>query len=185
MKSWSIVLGRSSLPQCQLLLFPVNLFQRSPVSVNHQISDPSSVVTCVLKAQCLPILQQCQWSGALGKVLFNEAQTLFSLMLFPEYPIIDLPTMTNKILWIGVWRGFFNLLMIGFTIRHWRLKKPVILAWDNKGSGESCIPIDIGLLVTISCGMSLCFPRGIPWIVSKIKSNTFGQESTVVLASLV
>lgn len=35
---------------------------------------PSLAVRCESKAQCLLVVQQCQWSAALGKVPYNKAQ---------------------------------------------------------------------------------------------------------------
>lgn len=45
-------------------------------------------------------------------------------------------------------------------------------------------PINTDLLVTISYGMSLCFPKGVLQIVSRARGNTLGHGGPVLSASL-
>lgn len=51
-------------------------------------------------------------------------------------------------------------------------------------SAEGCISINIGLPVTISCQVSLCFSKGVMQTVSKATGNTLDQDSPVALISL-
>ena len=44
--------------------------------------------------------------------------------------------------------------------------------------------MDTGLLVTIPCAVSLCFPQGVLGTVGMARGNTLGQGSPLVLASL-
>ena len=54
--------------------------------------EHSLAVRCVSKAQCLLVLQQCQWSGALGKGSSNKAQGLSSsddISRIPSHQALD------------------------------------------------------------------------------------------------
>ena len=60
----------------------------------------------------LIVLKQCQvgstWSGPFQ----------WSLIMFPKYLITRLQIVINRDLRIDIYEGFFNLLMIGLSIRH-------------------------------------------------------------------
>lgn len=56
--------------------------------------------------------------------------------------------------------------------------------WHETMRDQQKVVEDIGLPVTISYGLSLCFPKGLLQTVRKTKSNTLSQGSPVISASL-
>ena len=67
------------------------------------------------------------------------------LMMFPEYLVTRLQTVTNSILWIGIWESHFSLSMTSFSIRftvagHTQRRQwqppPVLLPGKSQGRGS-------------------------------------------------
>lgn len=111
-KSWSLGLERKQSTFVQLLLFLVNsigdLHCLHMARCQKEVS--SLAVRNAAKAQYLPVLQHCQWSGELGKVFSSGIWWLFSSDDISRIPNCQAPiAMTNSILWIWIWERFFNL----------------------------------------------------------------------------
>ena len=97
----------------------------------------------------------------------------YLLMMFPEYLVTRLQTVTNRILWTGIWESSFSLSMMSFSIR-----RTVAGHTSMRQQGVSRKLHTNGLLVTITGGdMSLCFPEG--YCTHKSRGITLGQRSPV------